>query len=218
MVIKDREELLYFLDWLPEPEPDECFYLGMFARRKYHPSANNDKYSCYRGSARDKVWLLKKIQDLHGRQFRNKDGSIVHPSSLGLYITPNPRSYSGAQRWLLKKLADAIADGVTHLDPASLGMSAVHKSKSRTVYVDFDFDGLDERPDMVNYINLDACSFLKTRGGFHVLVETAAIHEEFEKTWHRNISAMSGVDVVGDNMIPVPGCSQGGFSPYFVKG
>ena len=214
-MILDKPELLRFLGWLPELEEHECFYLCLFARRKYHPSANNDKFSCYRGSARSREWLLKKIEDLSDRIFRNRDGSIVHRDSLCLYITPNPRSYARAQRWVLKKLADAIADGVTHLDPATLGMTAVHKAKSRTVYVDFDFDDIREPPDLSNIVNSEACSLLKTRGGYHVLVEPSKVHEGYRKMWYGQIKKL-GADICGDNLIPVPGCSQGGFSPHFV--
>ena len=139
-IILDIDELKRFLHWLPDLEPGECYYVCLFARKKYHLSAHNDKTQCKRFTATSKLWLLKKIKQLEIPLgcFTNKDGSSVHNDSLALYISVNPRSFMKAQRILIKKLADTIAENKFELNPYSLSMSAIQKAKSRTALVDFD--------------------------------------------------------------------------------
>jgi hypothetical protein len=64
-------------------------------------------------------------------------------------------------------------------------------------------------------VNIDACHFLLTRGGFHLLIELSKITKEFDKTWYKAITSIEGVDICGDNVIPVVGCFQGGYVPSF---
>ena len=100
-------------------------------------------------------------------------------------------------------------------------MSEIQKACSRKVYFDIDFDGVDY-VDIKNEViakdllNIDACHFLLTRGGFHLLIELAKIDKQFVKTWHASILSIEGVDIKGDNMIPIVGCYQGGYVPSFL--
>ena len=218
-IILDEGELLRFVDWLPELNEGECYYLTLFARKKYHASAKNDKSQCKRVTATSKDWLIKKIRqfELPEGTYTNKDGSPVHSNSLALYVSVNPRSFALAQRLLLKKLADTVADNRCNMNPSAMAMSAIQKAKSRTVYVDFDYDDAQfeewKEHFIDDIINPEAYTALKTRGGFHLLVDPAQVVNQFKKTWHKNLSAVPGCDVSGDNLIPVAGCTQGGFIP-----
>ena len=58
-------------------------------------------------------------------------------------------------------------------------------------------------------------TLLKTRGGFHLLVNLDSVDTLCRKTWYQYLSSLEGVDAKGDNLTPVPGCIQGGFTPYF---
>jgi hypothetical protein len=58
---------------------------------------------------------------------------------------------------------------------------------------------------------------VKTHGGFHLLVELGKLDKFFEKLWYKNLTSIAGCDVRGDNLLPVLGCTQGGFVPYFWK-
>jgi hypothetical protein len=64
-------------------------------------------------------------------------------------------------------------------------------------------------------VNKEAMTVLKTRGGFHLLVELAKIDKQLVKTWYPRLTGIAGVDIKGDNLVPVPGCCQGGFVPHF---
>jgi hypothetical protein len=88
--------------------------------------------------------------------------------------------------------------------------------------MDFDFDmdpptfSIFTLPKIQTYLNPECVTTLHTRGGYHVLIELAKIDKQFEKTWYNNITSIPGMDMKGDNMIPIPGTYQGGFTPRFI--
>lgn len=49
-----------------------------------------------------------------------------------------------------------------------------------------------------------------------MLVELKKIRDEFAKSWHQEMGKIPGIDVRGDNLIPIPGCVQGEFVPHFI--
>lgn len=221
-IIQDHKRLLEFIEWLPELQQGECYYASLFGRKKYHPSAESDKSQLKRFIATSKVWLLRKINQLPlaDKGYTNKRGVPIHQDALVLYICINPRSFAKAQRLTLKKLADAIGNNHENMNPASIAMSCIHKSKSRTIFVDFDFDNVrfeDLNHEINSYVNPTAYSVLKTKNGFHLLIQPSNIIDKFKKTWHKNISGIKGCDIKGDNLIPVPGCCQGGVTPELLK-
>ena len=221
-IIRNKDVLLDFIEWLPDLLEGECFYVALFARKKYHESAKNDKSQCKRFTATSKEWLYKKLLQLEIPigAYTNKDGSPVHQDALAVYVTVNPRSFMKAQILLLKKLVDTIPGNLINMNPKSMAMSALQKAKSRTVYVDFDFDGVDfsEYENTINAIvDIDAYEVLCTRGGFHLLVDPMKVRTRLRKTWYRTISSLHGCDVSGDVIIPIAGCCQGGFTPWLFK-
>lgn len=72
-------------------------------------------------------------------------------------------------------------------------------------------------------INAEAIAgnIIKTRGGYHILVETEKIAEEYKKKWYNNFTQTKSdiftVMANSDNMVPVPGCTQSNFSPILMK-
>ena len=221
-IIRDRAAFEVFIDWLPEPAAHEAYYVTLLARKKYHPSALSDKTALKRVVATTKPLLIRKVEQLAlplGRYRNNKDEAIAQ-DALALYITINPRSLKLAQQNLLRRLVDVALDANNVQNPAALALSEVQKSRSRTVSVDFDFDIDDD--DVMETANQIAeiadagnVRFLRTRGGMHALVNPQGASETGTRFWHKAISALPGCDVVGDSLIPVPGCVQGGFVPYF---
>ncbi len=221
-IITDEQKLMDFIGWLPELMEDECYYVALFARKKYHESAKNDRSQCARFTATSKDWLLKKIKQLEipEGQYTNKDGTTVHQDALALYISANPRSFVKAQIRLLKKLADTISGSESGMNPSSMAMSAIQQSKSRGVFVDFDFDNI-AYDDLLFYlgrmVNSSAYDILETRGGYHVLVDPTKVDKKYKHNWHRKISEIDECDAVGDNMVPIAGCTQGGFTPSLIN-
>jgi hypothetical protein len=224
-VIVDLPRLEEFVRWLPETGEGETFYVALLARNKYAKgtgigSFNSDRYQCKRFlSTADR--LIDKIRQLECPlgAYRLKD-IVIPQASLALYITVNPRDLFRATRASLVKFAELIAEGSKAHNPHAEVLSQVHKSPGHKHFVDVDFDGVrpeDMLPGIAAALNLDAVEILRTRGGFHALVRLARIDETHVKTWYRKMMALPGVDIRGDNMIPVPGCVQGDFVPVLQK-
>ena len=220
-IIADERKLVEFINWLPDLKSDETFYCCLFARKKYAPESGlkGDKSQLKRFTS-PKQYLFDKIKQLEcevGSYLSN--GIVVPQESLALYITPNPRSLTLAARNSLIELAKKVTTNYDGYNPHQLVMSEIQKAASGKKYHDFDFDFVDAdvvKEALKGQINEEALTYVKTRGGFHLLVDYEKIHFNYRKSWYNTISKIEGVDVSGDGLLPVVGCYQGGFTPYFI--
>ena len=149
--------------------------------------------------------------------YTSKDQPIPQ-EALALYITPNPRSMQLATKKALIRFAELITKDYNGYNPHQEVLSELQKAVARKIYFDLDFDEVDlvkTLKEVYQHINRDAVHIVKTRGGFHLLVELAKIDKGLAKSWHQGLSSIEGCDVRGDNLLPVPGCVQGGFVPHF---
>lgn len=183
---------------------------------------NSDKAQLKRFVAK-KEWLSRKIKQLEIPLGGYHQQNISIPQeALALYITVNPRSQVKAAKGLLIKLATLITQPYNSYNVSAEALSEIQKACSRKIYSDFDIDfsertkGVDFTSLIYKSINKEAVTLLKTRNGFHILVELSMIEKQYEKTWYFSLASLPGVDVRGDSMIPVPGCYQGGFTPHFI--
>lgn len=230
-IIKNIDLLKDFIHWLPELQTNECYYLCLFARSKYVakredgsnriPHIKTDKSQLKRFLVSDKKYMIDKIRQLEVTvgAYKTKDGDDVPQEALALYITPNPRNQHRAMLHCMKKFCDIIETQAKGFNIQQEALSAVQKSASRKIYIDFDFDDKTYeflKRNLSGIVNDDAVTYLQTRGGYHVLVELDKIAEICKKTWYNDIMKLEP-DVTGEsNMIPVVGCSQGNFTPHFI--
>ena len=221
-IIQDETMLKSFIDWLPNLELNETYYLTLFARKKYCPSVpylKSDKGQLKRVTSK-KEFIFDKLKQMECEigSYRQKD-IIVPQESLVAYINPNPRSLEKAAKQSLIKLAELITKPYSGYNPHQEVLSEIQKSCSRKIYMDLDFDNIDLKyieDNVYHNINKDCLHILKTRGGFHILIELKKIDTIYKNTWYNNLTKLDKIDVKGDNFIPIPGCSQGGFVPYFI--
>lgn len=231
-IITDRDELLKFINWLPELLPEETFYICLFARSKYVrdtlalPHIKTDKCQMKRFTS-NKEKMLEKIMQLEcpvGSYFQ-KD-QVIPQEALALYITINPRSFTKANTASVRKLLDLALQPYNGYHPYQEVMSEIQKAKSRSVFVTFDFDtDKDNKYNIIAHlgvvINRNAIHIVETRGGFHVIINTKAILYMYSKSWYNDVRKIltlysSDSDNAGDIMLPVPGTYQGGFTPHFI--
>ena len=220
-IIKDENLLKSFMDWLPELNYSETYYCCLFARSKYcDGEITSDKQQLKRFTSK-KEHLLDKIKQLEVEIgcYKHK-GNPIPERSLALYINPNPRDFEKAAKNSLIELAKKITEPYNGYNPHQLVLSNIQKSSSNRRYIDFDFDYITQE-DLLNgldgKINKECVNILKTKGGFHVLIEIDKIENQYKKSWYNSIKSINGSDVTGDNLIPVVGCTQGEFVPHFIN-
>jgi hypothetical protein len=221
-IITDENALREFIDFLPNLNEQEKYYCCLFARSKYCKELTHiksDKAQLKRFVS-DKERLFDKIAQLEipiGR-YKQKQNSVPQ-EALALYITINPRNMYKATINTMVKLAQSIRDQNVLMNPHQEALSEIQRTKSRTCYIDFDIDNkmpLKELRETIQcYINQEAINIIETRGGYHVLINPVLVRDEFKNTFYQNLSKLS--DQSGDQMIPVPGTYQGGFTPKILS-
>jgi hypothetical protein len=222
-IITDPAKFNEFIGTLPDLLPHEVFYFCLFGRHKYDPAFPNTKDSgqLARLIARNKEELAEKTQRLEvpfGSYTR--DGVHASQNALALYMALNPRSLIKANKGMLTELANRFAEGHTDFNPVSLAHTQIHHAVDRKLYVDFDYDDVEpnEHLPRIKEILPDSEMYriLKTRGGFHLLIDLPKV-KTLKTAWHPALAKLPKCDVKGSNTLtPVPGCTQGGFTPYFL--
>ncbi|MCP4438579.1 MAG: hypothetical protein GY810_06505 [Aureispira sp.] len=217
-IIKDKEAFLKFIDWLPELEANEKFYCCLFARKKYSTNLDlkADKSQLKRFLS-DKARLYDKVKQLEielgGYRIR---GVEIPQETLALYINPNPRNLKKATYDSIIELTKLLKKDQGGFNPHQEVMSCIQRSVGRKVYLDFDVDTKEfDFEQLKSIINPSCLEILQTRGGYHILVKLSAIEPQYKKSFYNNIVAL-GVDQTGDQLLPVQGCTQGGFIPRFI--
>lgn len=216
-IIHDEDKLREFIDWLPEVEKQQTYYLSLFARNKYCREVIkvNDKQQLKRFTS-NKEQLFDKIKQLECPLGSYKIRDVEIPQeALALYITINPRDLKKATTTTLKKCVDAITNPDSNFLIKDMALSAIQKSRYKCYYKGFDIDSKLIDLSFMNFLGKDDYKIIETRGGYHIYVDTNT-----KGHWYNFISDLykDDIDTSGneDLMSPVVGCIQGGFVPRFI--
>lgn len=221
-IIKDEEKLKEFIEWLPNLNDNEQFYLALFERSKYDKSniLKSDKSQLARTtSTKDRLFDKIRKMEVPVGTYKINGVEEIPMDTLALYIHPTPRNMKSASIKTAKMILDNI-DKNKYQNPKSVALNAIQVSKSGVFRVDFDFDIINEHYDKhikdIAYEstgNIDCFDIIKTKGGYHVLVDPS---KTTEKRWYQNLVSNKNVDQSGDLLLPVVGCVQGDFVPKFL--
>lgn len=228
-IITDENLLDEFISSFLKPcSPDETYYCCLFARSKYaknedgsnkFPHIKTDKNQLKRFLATPNTLKLKiKQLEVPFGAYITKDGEPMPQEALALYITPNRRSQKKAMFKLMKRLIDIQECNGQGFNINAEAISAVQKSKSKTDWVDFDIDSKDiDISSIENVLPLGTYKILETRGGYHIMIDRDKVKKSnAPKNWYILLGQMFEIDQSGDNMIPMVGTYQGGFTPKFI--
>lgn len=216
-IIRDEKKLREFIEWLPELNENEKYFVCLFARKKYCKDKikSNDKTQLKRFVS-NKEKLFDKIKQLECAVGSYKLKTIdAPPESLVLYINPNPRDMKKAAFHLVRKCMDLMQSNDRYFNIHAEALSCIQRSKSKSYFCDFDIDSKDIDLNKLNDIlPREAYNIIETRGGYHLLVKTRVAPKT---KWHVDIRKIFNVDQVGDQLIPVCGCCQGDFMPKLLN-
>jgi hypothetical protein len=228
-IITDENLLDEFISSFLKPcSPDETYYCCLFARSKYaknedgsnkFPHIKTDKNQLKRFLATPNTLKLKiKQLEVPFGAYITKDGEPIPQEALALYITPNRRSQKKAMFKLMKRLIDIQECNGQGFNVNAEAISAVQKSKSKTDWIDFDIDSKDiDISSIENVLPLGTYKILETRGGYHIMIDRDKVNKSnAPKNWYIVLGQMFEIDQSGDNMIPMVGTYQGGFTPKFI--
>lgn len=216
-IITDENALISFIDWLPELQDNEKYYFSLTARNKYSNTLKLSGKNQVKGFISDKENILRKIKQLEMPLNRWSIRNITIPEdSLVLYININPRCMKKATEMVGKNSWDLMKNKNYNID--KYVMRCIRKSSAKTNIVDFDID-TDNKKDvdlewLKSKFNYECYNIVESRGGYHILIDKRKVNL---KNWFLKIHNKYDIDKAGNNMIPVVGTTQGGFTPKFIK-
>lgn len=211
-IIADEALLREFIDWLPDCEVHEAYYLTLFCRKKYCPEMpwiKSDKGQLGRKTS-TKEYLYDKIAQFECKFGAYRmEGNPVPQEALACYVSAAPRDLWKATVRSIGKLAQVLECKNLESNPHQEVMSEIQKNPGHKKYVMFDID--DKDPDLLQKC-IDFCDgycdVTETRGGYHLFIHKAAVKLITNKMWYTCIAKHS--DVTGDAMTPPWGTIQGG--------
>lgn len=221
-VITDPDKLKEFIEWLPECQHHEMYYVTLFSRKKYcpdNPACKADKTQLKRfTSTRERLYgKIAQLECKVGAYYGANDLPVPQ-ESLAVYITMNPRDLWKASFKSIGSLASLLESrGKENIgNPHQEVLNTIQTTKSYTRFHVFDVDSKDpEILEKVKVITGGNHELIETRGGYHVLIRDIHVSSMSSKMWYVQMKSCS--DVVGDCLTPVPGTYQGGFTPRLIK-
>jgi hypothetical protein len=211
-IIADEDTLNEFIEWLPDCDENEQFYMALFARKKYVPTlpwVKSDKGQMARRTAQ-KDRIIQKIRQLEcAFGSYELDDNPVPQEALACYISVNPRDLWQATLRSISKLAKVLECNGKNSNPHQEVMSEIQRTPGNRKYVSFDIDNKDDKTleQCIEYCDAK-CDVIETRGGYHLHVHKDKIPMiNDQKNWYKNI--MQHADQSGDIMSPIVGCYQG---------
>ncbi len=230
-LITNYDVLQTFIDLLPDANSNEKYLIHLMARKKYNTSGciitKDYDFKKVITSKKHMISDIERLQIELGKWTFNDE--IIHQNHITVYIQPNPRCVRKAARELQRKIVDSLLDN-GRLNIIRMYEEYLHKESSNKKYYVLDIDPIEKNTiidieellsffkSILTFIPL----ILKSKNGYHVLVETDLIPLHLNKggKWHNDIRNNTAktfqVTPIGDGLCVLPGTVQSNFSPYII--
>lgn len=222
-IIADEVSLQRFINTLPDLQESETYMILLLCRKKYLVNGDDIPNNfVLKRSLANKENLLNKIKQMETALGTYQYNGIDIPNSaLTVHITMNPRCQKSASKAMSIELLNNAYNG-NFANIHTLSLNCIQKSKSKSNYKIFDFDGvaLDViREKVCKFVNSEAVSFVKTRGGVHVCIKLDKVDTKYSKTFYQKLQSLPNFDNNSSNDIttPIVGTFQGGFEVTYYE-
>lgn len=226
-LIHNEQQLKLFIDFLPELNEDEIYFLTLIARRKWFPESTGTPATIQLkrevAITKDKIEKVIRQWEVNEGIYTYKDDSPIDVRNLGVYIGFNPKDQHKAIFELMDICLANIRFNNKNMNVKSMANSAIQVSNGTKNFIDIDVDIKEnENPLLIidfikSIIEESALTFIKTSGGFHCLVRLSEIKSH---TWYNKIKEhpfKSELNIMNNDLVPVVGCNQGQFVPHFIN-
>ncbi len=209
-------------------EDDEVYILLLSTRKKYcQTELSRSEEVLGRDLVRenDIDKILRKINKISCMKNVYVDRNTLKPVPIhcvALYCLTDPRSslkgygefISNINKWIYESFkGDSNLELYRRIDVKLF--SAIHRSRSRSLYRVIDIDKKDENilDNVTSLLEGNIRHIMETHGGYHITVDK---NNETGRIIYEKINGhMEYVEILDDPMNPIPGTLQGGFK---VKG
>lgn len=246
-LIHNESELQKFIDFLPELNPNEGYFLILIARKKWFPESgipSAHKLKRETVSSKDKIiQTIKQWEIAEGCYTSN--GIPIDSRNLGVYMGFNPKNQMAACFELIDKCLASLKSNQKNINVKSMANDVIQGANGTKNFMDIDVDikegedYLEIKKYIESVVNPKYLKFIKTNGGFHCLVQLIAkkqnplgdfadltyeITKESDfsvnKKWYMQLKDhpfKSELNIMSHDLIPIVGCNQGKFVPHFLS-
>lgn len=228
-LIHDIEEVKDFVKRvLMRLEDDEVYILLLNTRKKYCPVELSKSEEVLgreliRHNDLDKIIRkIKKITSIDGIYADSHTLEDVPMHCFALYCLIDPRStlkgygefISNINKWIYESFkGDSNLELYRRIDVKLF--SAIHRSRSRSLYRVIDIDKKDENilDKVTSLLEGNIRHIMETHGGYHITIDK---NNETGRIIYEKINGhIEDIEILDEPMNPIPGTLQGGFK---VKG
>lgn len=245
-MIHIKQEFDKFVEFLPELQNDEVYFISLSARTKYLNEKEREFYLLGRTemfarfTAYDKDGLYYAMQKLEStlQHRKTRNGKEIPSKCLVVYANINPsstvRAFTTFKSEMDKFLEEIYLATTRGLSPNFTPfqriekrlMNSIQKSKSRKCFIDVDFDVKTTElvREFANFLKERSIVYktIKTKGGYHVMIDKQTLGKQnvFTKIQelHEKSKKENGEVCYNKNeMVPVPGTMQANRLVHFVE-
>ncbi len=223
-LIHDQEQLQKFIDFLPDLNPNEGYFIILLARKKWYPESSIASAHKLKREVVGKAKIIQTIKQWEVEEGAYTSNGIPIPiMNLGVYIGFNPKNQYNACFELVNQCMAAIRSNKENINVKSMANDVIQGSNGTKNFIDIDVDikegedALEIERFIKSVIDESNLTLIKTNGGFHCLVKLDGLKHNM--TWYQQIKAhtfKSDLNIMSNDLIPVVGCNQGKYIPHFL--